>query len=295
MNIINIDPATGQRVAWHPSRDAKMPAPKTKKPWSKARAAKFANTTVDFSGADNALLSAKQRGIIGGLASKAFKFMKVQGWDETEWRHAEAISCCRYRISEAPARMYKKLEAHFAALCGDINRSVTAEQQSTPEAQRHGRLMFLIKAQLCKLPRLLADDTENPPKGTPRQTALAWADTIATRFYGVPLRQVDVNALGALHAKIKHEVSHERQIEKLLNKERLLAKKVAKAEAKAQQGGNNVAVPLPCYRCQFGKPIVWRDEARGGQVQCPACQAQMEGADLTAVIKRWNGKERQAV
>lgn len=300
MDIIDIDPSTGRRVAF--SRDAGMPPVRRKKPWSKVRAAQFKNDTVKF-GHQNKPLSGKQRGILSALAAQAFKFLGVKGWTLDEWRQNEAVACCRYRISEAPAKMYKKLESHFAALAGDVGRSVRAAAQSSPQAQRHGSLMFLISKELCKLPRLSHEDVEDPPKGTPRKSAWAWADTIATRMFGGPCRNVDVNALGRLHRLIKDEVGNERRLAKMLNQKAKAEKKAAK-EAKKKEPRAKVTkskdgkaakleyispLALNACRCGCHEPVV-----EPSRISCPACNRSIEGEDFSKVAARWN-KGGQAV
>jgi hypothetical protein len=280
-------PRTGGPNVFFTSRDrAKPEAAVRKQPWSKVRPARFTNDTVKFGHLERPL-SKKQRGILSGLAQKAFKLNKVQGWTLDDWRRAQAIECCRYRISEAPGKMYKKLEAHFAALAGQVDRSLNAEARSSEDAQRHGGLMFLIAKELCRLPRLTQDDTEEPVKGTPRKTAWAWADTIAERKFGGPCRSIHASQLGTLHAVIKKEVGAEMRLARELNAGVRAAKKAAR-EAKKKRGarGDAEVAEKPVLKaCRCGDPKPVSDDH---QIQCPACGRLIEGEDFAKVLAKWN-------
>ncbi len=275
----NEAPATCRRVV--SSRDAGMP-PVRKSPHKTGKTT-FRNTTVQFAHLEGKL-SHTQSSSIFVLAKQAYKAHKVQGVSLDEWRQEQCREAAGVRLSEARGKHYPALRAHFEHLLGRIDKGLEWQAKAPESVQRAASLIELIKEQLCKLPPLPSEaDQPPPPEGTPRASAWAWADKIATNRFGAPCRQLDDNALGTLHAMIKKEVGSKRQRAKALGVE--LPKKKS-----APRAARPVPELAPCERCGARDVLcntITVDEQMPS-IRCRNCGRMLEGEIFAKILKKWN-------
>lgn len=97
-------------------------------------------------------LTSKQRGILGGLYSKAYKravqHHATDDLDEKEWRHAQCMRMAGVTISEAGQMHYLLLRMYGENLSGNSGKAFDTAMQM-PEAKRR-ELIALVEQALTK-------------------------------------------------------------------------------------------------------------------------------------------------